>query len=253
MIDLPPLTSVPATPRRPSLRAGALNAELASDESPVRKAVAIQRLCQALCAAHAVGVTVQGQLPPGPKILVANHQGYGDVLAVASQCPCTPVTSSLVREWPLLGRVATNFNALFVDPGDVHAGARALRRAMTVLQAGASVLNFPEGRAHRGVPRRFSRGVFGLARHLGVPVVPLALSTDEGIPDWSEDASLAFPPRSLRGPRAARHVVIAVGPSLWACDYPRPEDLALGARVWIARSLDEASYERAATRRFFAG
>jgi 1-acyl-sn-glycerol-3-phosphate acyltransferase len=253
MIETPYLTSVPAAPRRPSLRTGSLVAELSSDDSPVRKAVAVQRLCQALCIAHAIGVTVHGRLPPGPKVLVANHQGYGDVLAVASLCPCTPVASSLVRDWPLLGRVATNFNALFVDPGDVRAGFRALRRAMSVLKAGVSVLNFPEGKAHRGTPRHFCRGVFGLARQLGVPVVPLALSLDEDTPHWIEDASLAFPPRKLRGPRPARHVVVTVGPSLWACDYPSADDLARGARIWISKSLDEASYERAASRRFFAG
>ena len=66
-------------------------------------------------------------------------------------------------------------------------------------------------------------------------------------------ASLAFPPRRLRGPRPARHVVVSVGPSLWACDYPTADDLALGAQTWISRTIDEASYERAASRRFFAG
>lgn len=252
MIDTSPLTSVPST-RRPSLRAGTLPVEFASDESPVRKALAIQRLCQALCAAHSISVTVEGRLPPGPKILVANHRGYGDVLAVASLVPCTPVAGNHVREWPLLGRVASSFNALFVDPGDSLAGYHALRRAMSVLEAGVSVLNFPEGRAREGAPRHFRRGIFGLSKRLGVPVVPLALSLDECTPTWLLDPSLAFPPRQLFGPRPARHVAIGIGPSLWACDYPSAEDMAEGARIWIGRSLDDASDERAAARRFFAG
>lgn len=64
----------------------------------------------------------------------------------------------------------------------------ALRSAVRVIEAGLSVLNFPEGTTTDGSEMApFRRGVFGLARRLDVAVVPVALSLGAGVDPWVGD------------------------------------------------------------------
>mgnify|MGYP000241441225 FL=1 len=67
-------------------------------------------------------------------------------------------------------------------------GAAALLRARRFLELGANVLAFPEGTTTFGdelLP--FKRGLFGLARLLDRPVVPIALSFERRELCWVGD------------------------------------------------------------------
>lgn len=57
---------------------------------------------------------VHGNLPTEPAILVANHLGYIDPIAICSVAPAIPIAKQEVRDWPLLGGAAARYGTMFV-------------------------------------------------------------------------------------------------------------------------------------------
>jgi 1-acyl-sn-glycerol-3-phosphate acyltransferase len=64
-----------------------------------------------------------------------------------------------------------------------------LRKALTLIQEGGSILNFPEGTTNWKEVGWFKRGCFGIARHARIPVVPVAIQLDERL-SWLGDQTL---------------------------------------------------------------
>jgi 1-acyl-sn-glycerol-3-phosphate acyltransferase len=134
-------------------------------------------VCAEVCRLHGFRFEVEGRVPSGPSVLVANHVSYVDAPVLVSLAPCTPIAKAEIANWPLVGDGARALGVSFVRRGDAHSGAIALRHGLRALAAGVSVLGFPEGTTTHGnqlLP--FRRGLFGLARLAGVPVVPIAIA-----------------------------------------------------------------------------
>jgi 1-acyl-sn-glycerol-3-phosphate acyltransferase len=158
-----------------------------------------------VCRLHGFDVRVEGALPRRPAILISNHVSYVDAPVLAGLVPCTVIAKGEVRSWPLLGNGADTLGVIFVQRGDALSGARALRQAQRALEAGVSVLGFPEGTTSAGkdvLP--FRRGLFGLARILGVPIIPMAVCYGASEMAWTGDSwflphylATAMRPRSL--------------------------------------------------------
>lgn len=162
-----------------------------------RQAFAAHRLSGRLATLNGLRFSIGGRPPCQPSVLVSNHLGYWDAVLLAAQLPLVAIAKSELAGWPLLGRCGQALGTLFVRRGDAQHGARVLREALGRLAAGVHVLNFPEGTTTNGegvLP--FRRGVFGIAAHAGVPVVPVALRL------WPADAAWlggeAFLPHYLR-------------------------------------------------------
>lgn len=148
----------------------------------------LRGVCGDLCRLHGFRFEVEGSLPDGPAVLVANHLSYVDPVVLASLSPCVPIAKAEIAGWPVLGGGARVLGAAFVRRGDVHSGARALRVGLRALASGVSVLGFPEGTTTRGnglLP--FRRGLFGIARLAGVPVVPIAIAYASPDVAWTGD------------------------------------------------------------------
>ena len=197
----------------------------------------LQRMAVDLCRVHGFDVRVEGIVPSHPAILVANHVSYVDAPVLASLAPCTVIAKGEVRRWPLVGAGAAALGVLFVERGDAWSGARALRGAMRALAAGVSVLGFPEGTTSRGddvLP--FRRGLFGLARLTGVPVVPVAIHYSSPEMRWYGDAW--FLPHYLRtAMRATSLVQVRIGRAIAPGAYHSPEDLAHRVRSQVRSML----------------
>ncbi len=149
-------------------------------------------LAKTMCGLHGVEVRVRGNVsvPRGPAILVANHLSYLDPLAIMSVVPTLAIAKHEVSSWPILGDLCRGLDMLLVDRSNPHSGARVLLRARTLLERGASVLVFPEGTTTQGddvLP--FKRGMFGLARRLQLPVVPIALDYLDERVAWVGDST----------------------------------------------------------------
>jgi len=217
-------------------------AELGSARSapPRDPREAAHRLAGALgtiARAHDLAVTVRGEIPRERVLLVANHVGYLDTLAILPVCPAAPVAKSEVMEWPIVGAIGAALGVVFVERGDTMGRARVLRRMHALLASGVTVLNFPEGTTSHGdrvLP--FRRGSFGIAQRLGVPVVPIAIRYTDPELAWCDDAT--FLPHYLKMTSRARvEVELSFGAPMSPRAGEPPEDMAARARNAIAKSL----------------
>lgn len=167
--------------------------------------------CRALLACMGVRVQVRGHVRSTPRLIVANHVSWLDILAVASIEPVCFVAKSEVASWPLVSGLAALHGTIFID----RARRRLIPPANAVmarhLGAGRSVLLFPEGTTHDGaVLGRFHTAHLGCLRDRmtadpqlpACAVQPLAVFYSDPVAAWVGDATLV--PHLwavLRGPR----------------------------------------------------
>ena len=201
------------------------------------KALWLQHACANLAQRLRLEVKVHGEAPAGPCVLVANHMSYLDPIAIARSVPLGAVAKSEILGWPALGDTLHNLGIIFVRRGNVHSGAVALRKSMRLLDAGVPVLVFPEGTTTFGddvLP--FRRGAFGVARLLGVPVVPVALRYGSRDVCWV--GSAGFVPHFVcihRHPRLDAELHFR--PALQPDAFPNATSLAKAARRSIRSVL----------------
>lgn len=212
---------------------------------------AAHRLAGALgtiARAHELAVTVIGDVPRGPALVVANHVSYLDPLAILPVCPAAPVAKGEVMSWPIVGPIGHRLGVTFVRRKDPAARVRALHRIHRLLAAGVPVLNFPEGTTTRGdrvLP--FWRGTFGIAQRTGVPVVPVAIRYRDPELAWCDGAT--FLPHYLQVARRPRiEVSLTFLPAMSPRTGEAAEDMAQRARHAIVRALDKMRWNHAGTR-----
>lgn len=173
----------------------AVGAPIKSD--PVHKAKRMAWVAENVCALHGIQVIEQGFLPEPPCILVANHVSYVEPIALASRFTATAIAKKEVGDWPVVGPAVRSLGVMLVDRQCAASGARVLFEAWDRLRAGVSVVVFPEGTTTAGddvLP--FRRGIFGLAKLAGVPIVPVAIRYDGPDVAWIGDDP--FLPHYLR-------------------------------------------------------
>jgi 1-acyl-sn-glycerol-3-phosphate acyltransferase len=128
------------------------------------------------------GITIEAQgfehLLKGPCILCPNHNSVSDIIMLLAALPRFKFVAK-----------TTNFLSppigwhLFLS-GYIRAGAgaegdseRVQQQCVKWLKAGERVLWFAEGtRSIDGKVQRFRKGAFAIAKHAGVPIVPVALT-----------------------------------------------------------------------------
>lgn len=108
-----------------------------------------------------------------PKILVANHASFLDILAVLMLHPKTII---MVKKWvynsPVFGLFIRYCGYIFAEEG-ASGNVEEIRQRFA---DGYSLVIFPEGtRSRDGNIKRFHKGAFLLAQELDVPVQPLLL------------------------------------------------------------------------------
>lgn len=112
-----------------------------------------------------------------PCILVANHQSFLDLYLFGLQDE--PDLCMITKSWPF--RLLFFFSPAMHTAGYINVEGlgheEAESRALQRLNAGATVIFFPEGsRSRDGTLGRFHSGAFRLALRSGRPVVPLLIS-----------------------------------------------------------------------------
>jgi 1-acyl-sn-glycerol-3-phosphate acyltransferase len=131
-----------------------------------------------LSGVRAIAVGMDNLGGSGPFVLAANHCSYADVPVLMALLPVDFlfVAKKEVLSYPLVGRFVRKAGHLTVDRDDAQQGLADAGAVARALEAGRSVLFFPEGTfsAAAGL-RPFRLGAFKLAVDAGVSVVPLAL------------------------------------------------------------------------------
>jgi len=131
---------------------------------------------------RAAGVTVvrkgNDPLAPGsPRVFVANHVSWFDILAMYDVLPQYGfVAKSELENIPLFGSAARAVGVIYIDRDNLKAAFGAYDDASKKIQAGQSVAVYPEGtRGERYALRPFKKGPFVLAIAAGVPIVPVVI------------------------------------------------------------------------------
>ena len=159
---------------------------------PANTLAAAHRLAAAagaLARAHELHVTVHGDIPRGPALVVTHPAGPLDALALLPVCPAIPIAPAAVLGWPVIGTLATAFGVAFVTRADPMARVRTLRRVHALLAAGVSVVDYTLP-APGGAVGDLRRGGVGIAARLGLPIVPVAIRYAEPPPRRAPGTSL---------------------------------------------------------------
>jgi 1-acyl-sn-glycerol-3-phosphate acyltransferase len=204
--------------------------------SPQAQARITHEWGRALCRACGLRVEVEGRLPPGGALVVANHRSYADIPVVASCAPVSFVAKAEVMRWPVIGWAAQRAGTIFLRRNDARSGAVALRAIGERHAAGVSVVVFPEGTTV-GPPGigPLSPGIFRLAARRKLPVVPMAIEYERADDAWTEPGDASFVPHFLRCfSRRAVPVRVRIGPPLRA---DGAEALRAAVTAWITRNL----------------
>jgi 1-acyl-sn-glycerol-3-phosphate acyltransferase len=102
-------------------------------------------------ALKAVGVefVLEGKAPHDG-LLIANHQGYLDILVLSAAMPVVFVSKQEVQEWPAFGVFAKLSGTLFVDRSRRADVGRLVREMDSLREAGVLMALFPEGTTSDG-------------------------------------------------------------------------------------------------------
>ena len=117
-------------------------------------------------------------LPPGPAVLVANHQSMADVVVMMGLYhPFKFVSKASLFQLPLVGWMMRLARYVRIERGRPKSTQKMMEDCRRWLRRGMAVLLFPEGTYSTGgklLP--FKRGPFILAVEEKVPVVPVVLT-----------------------------------------------------------------------------
>ncbi|MFC5947652.1 lysophospholipid acyltransferase family protein [Pseudonocardia lutea] len=159
---------------------------------PVLRLGPSPRLFRAVLRAAGVRLGVRGTAyGEGGVLVVANHLSWIDVVALGAVAPVRMIAKREVAEWPLIGAIARQNGALFVDRGGLRGLPEVVAGTAAALRAGATVGVFPEGTTWCGsASGPFRRAPFQAALDAGRPVRPVRI--DLALPDGRPTTAGAF-------------------------------------------------------------
>ncbi|WP_372972341.1 lysophospholipid acyltransferase family protein [Marinobacter sp.] len=130
----------------------------------------------ACCRCLGIRITERGSPPEGPVLLLSNHISWTDIPVLGGLMEIRFLSKAEVADWPLVGWLARQAGTLFIRRGSGEAAQR--REDITrTLQAGQSVLVFPEGTTSSGLTvLPFFPRLIGAATAAEVPVVPVSIA-----------------------------------------------------------------------------
>jgi 1-acyl-sn-glycerol-3-phosphate acyltransferase len=137
----------------------------------------VARVCfLACCRCLGIRISEAGSPPPGPALLLSNHISWTDIPVLGGLMEIRFLSKAEVAKWPLVGWLARQAGTLFIRRGSGEAAQR--REDITrTLQAGQSVLVFPEGTTSAGLTvLPFFPRLIGAAAAAEVPVVPVSIA-----------------------------------------------------------------------------
>ncbi len=113
------------------------------------RAAWLQRTARAHLKIFGGSVKIIGTIPHSG-LLVSNHLGYLDIVAICAVAPAVFVSKAEVRRWPVFGVLATMGGTIYVErERRTHVG-EVNGEIETALADGALVVIFPEGTSSNG-------------------------------------------------------------------------------------------------------
>ncbi|MDX1590851.1 MAG: lysophospholipid acyltransferase family protein, partial [Balneolaceae bacterium] len=103
-----------------------------------------------VCKILNIKLSVRGEAPKPPFVIVSNHVSYLDVVPLYGVLDCTFIAKQEIRSWPLIGYMAKTLGVIFIDRSLRCDVDRVNREQMEKLNDHQGVLIFPEGTTSDG-------------------------------------------------------------------------------------------------------
>ena len=118
-------------------------------------------------------------LPPGPVVVMGNHQSAFDIMLMLGyiEKPLAFIAKQETARYPIVSSWMRHLGCLFLDRQDARQAVKVIAQGVELLKNGASMVIFPEGTRSRGdslLP--FKKGSLKLALRSQVPIVPVSIS-----------------------------------------------------------------------------
>jgi 1-acyl-sn-glycerol-3-phosphate acyltransferase len=111
----------------------------------------VQAWALQLLALWDIHLKVLGQpVSGGPALLVANHISWLDILVIHAARHCRFVSKSDIRNWPLVGTLATGAGTLYIERTSRKDALRMVKDMADAMKDGDVVAVFPEGTTSDG-------------------------------------------------------------------------------------------------------
>jgi 1-acyl-sn-glycerol-3-phosphate acyltransferase len=133
----------------------------------------------------------EGMARPGAKLYVANHISWLDIVAINAVSPSRFVSKSEVGRWPIIGRLVTAADTLYLVRERRRDALRVVHQVAEALKCGDTVAVFPEGTTSEGhelLP--FHANILQAAIATEIPVQPIALKYSD--PDHAVSPAAAY-------------------------------------------------------------
>ncbi len=136
---------------------------------------------RSILAVSGIDVTVRGlaKLDSAKSyIFMSNHQSNFDIPVLLAHLPVQFrwLAKAELFKIPILSRSMRAAGYISINRFDQQSAFKSLEQAAAKIQAGVSVMIFPEGtRSYDGRIRPFKKGGFVLAINSGVPIVPVVI------------------------------------------------------------------------------
>jgi len=145
--------------------------------SPEQREARVQAWALQFLALWGIHLKVLGQpVVNGPALIVANHISWLDILVMHAARHCRFVSKSDIREWPLVGMLATGAGTLYIERTSRKDALRMVKDMAEAMKNGDVVAVFPEGTTSDGrelLP--FHANLIQAAIAAEAPVQPVSL------------------------------------------------------------------------------
>jgi lyso-ornithine lipid O-acyltransferase len=144
--------------------------------TPMQRAQWMHFCGRVVLSAMGIRYRVEGELPVGATVIVANHLSYLDIAICSAAAPSLFVAKQEIGAWPFFGILSKLGGTIFLDRESRASAWDAADVMAERLAAGVPVLFFPEGTSTDGSEViRFHSTLFAPAVEAGLTVTPAAI------------------------------------------------------------------------------
>ena len=137
----------------------------------------VQRWARDFLRVWRIDLEVRGTPPKdGPLLMVVNHISWLDILVMHAAGFCRFVSKADVKDWPVIGMMATGAGTLYIERDSRRDALRVVHHMRDALVRGEVVAVFPEGTTSNGITLLpFHANLIQAAISAHAPALPVAL------------------------------------------------------------------------------